>query len=266
MYKLIALDCDGTLLNSSGEITQKTAKTIKAVKNRGVKIVIASARPFYRLKRYLEQLDILSSDQYSIAFNGGLVINNLGDDILFSKNFTHDQVLELINISHNFNTKVILYAQNGIYSNIDEERYQRNNPEANFEVIDFNKLDYTENKIFKVVFLSSNDDTIQIRSRLSKDIYNKYEVSSSVPEYIEFVSKGITKSHSLELIANKFGIKPEEIIAFGDQENDLAMLNYAGYSVAMGNATENVKEKVNYITSSNNEDGIASAIEKIILQ
>ena len=87
-----------------------------------------------------------------------------------------------------------------------------------------------------------------------------------MPQYIEFVSKGITKSHALECIGDKLGIKASEMVAFGDQENDLAMLKYVGYSIAMGNATNEVKKQVDYVTASNDEDGAALVVEKINLQ
>lgn len=265
MYKLIAIDCDGTLLNSKREITERTVNAIKMARDSGIKIVLASARPSYRLKQFLEPLGLLSSDQYLISFNGGLVCNNTYDEILFSKSIPTDEVLELIKFGHHFETKVFIYAQDCIYSDVDEKTYQRNNPDVNFKVVDFNDLDFSKIPIYKAVYLNSAEDTKRIRASLPYEFLSNFETSSSVPQYIEFVNKGITKSHALECIGDKLGIKASEMVAFGDQENDLAMLQYVGYSVAMGNATDEVKKQVDYVTASNDEDGVALVIEKIIL-
>jgi len=264
MYKLIAIDCDGTLLNSKRELSERTVNAIKIAIDSGIKIVLASARPAYRLKQFLKPLGLLSSDQYLISFNGGLVCNNTYDEILFSKAISTDLVFELIKFGHQFKTKVFIYAQDCIYSDVDEKTYQRNNPDVNFKVIDFNDLDFSKIPIYKAVYLNSAEDTKRIRASLPNEFLSNFETSSSVPQYIEFVSRGITKSHALECIGDKLGIKASEMVAFGDQENDLAMLQYVGYSVAMGNATDEIKKQVDHITASNDEDGVALVIEKII--
>jgi len=265
MYKLIAIDCDGTLLNSKREISKRTVTAIKAARDSGVKIVLASARPSYRLKQFLEPLGLVTSDQYLVSFNGGLVCNNTYSEILFSKAISTKIVLELIKFGHQFKTKVFIYAQDCIYSDVDEETYQRNNPDVNFKVVNFNDLDFSKISIYKAVYLNSAEDTKRIRSSLPDEFLSNFETSSSVPQYIEFVSKGITKSHALEYIGDKLRIKASEMVAFGDQENDLAMLQYVGYSVAMGNATDEVKKQVDFVTASNDEDGVALVVEKINL-
>ena len=106
----------------------------------------------------------------------------------------------------------------------------------------------------------------KIKQKLPQELYQKYEITSSVPEYIEFVKKGITKSKALDFICQKCNIHKSEVIAIGDADNDLEMINFAGLGVAMGNATNSLKEKADYITSSNNDDGVAKVIEKYILK
>jgi hypothetical protein len=113
--------------------------------------------------------------------------------------------------------------------------------------------------------VNTPEETQALREKLSSKIYDLYEISSSVPEFVEFVSKGITKSGALELIGKKLGISPKEIIAFGDQDNDIPMLKYAGFSVAMANGSKEVKNFADHVTASNDEDGVALAIENIVL-
>lgn len=265
MYKLISLDCDGTLLNSKKEITEKTINAIRQAERMGIKIVLASARPFYRLKPYLSQLGLLTSDQYTIAFNGGLVLNNTEDDIIFSKAFSKDQVLELVKIGEEFNTQIFIYTRNEIISNINDEKYKKKNPDVNFIVANLEDIEFTNDEVFKLVYVNTPEETLKLRTELPRDLHERYEISSSVPQFVEFVEKGISKSHALKLIGERAGILSSEVIAFGDQDNDLQMFEFAGYSVAMGNSCDEIKYKADFVTVSNDEDGVAHAIEKLIL-
>ena len=107
---------------------------------------------------------------------------------------------------------------------------------------------------------------MDIRNKIPKEIVGKYEITSSVPEYIEFVKKGIKKSEAIKFIMEKYQIKQEEVMTMGDGENDIEMLKFAGLGVAMENAREDVKKVANVVSTSNNEDGVANAIEKYILR
>lgn len=265
MYRLIALDCDGTLLNSKKEISNRTVTTIQAADSVGIKIVLASARPFYRLKPFTDKLGIASSDQYSIAFNGGLIVNNSETQCLFSSGFTTKEVEELVTLGGTYGTAMFLYTKDGILSSVNDEKYKKKNPDVSFNVVDLEATDFTCIQIFKIAFVNSPEETLILRSKLPDELYGKFEISSSVPQFVEFVSKGITKSGALEYIGQYLGILPSEMAAFGDQDNDIPMLRYVGLSIAMGNASAEVKSYAKITTSSNDEDGVAIAIENSIL-
>ena len=132
----------------------------------------------------------------------------------------------------------------------------------NFTEIDFDKED---TYIYKIVFMDKSEKITEVRRNIPKEIGEKYEVTSSVPEYIEFVKKGIKKSEAIKFIMDKCKIEQEEVIAIGDGENDVEMLRFAGLGVAMDNADNYVKENADYITTSNNDDGVGKVIEKFIL-
>lgn len=261
MYKLIVLDCDGTLLNSSKNITERTQNALTHVLAKDVKIMIASARPFYRLKPILCELGINVDDQFTIAFNGALVVNNTESEILFSKGFEYEQIKEIIEIGESFLTKMFLYSKNVIYSNKDDEKYRKKNPDVNFDVVSLERLDYTNIPIYKIAYVNTPEDTIKLRNKLPSFMFEKYEVSSSVPQFVEIVNRGVTKAGALALVQKKMGIESSEILAFGDQDNDIPMLKYAGGSVVMGNASDEIKAYATYVTKSNDEDGVAVAIE-----
>ena len=100
---------------------------------------------------------------------------------------------------------------------------------------------------------------------LPKEVYEKYTVVRSTPYFLEFLNKEVNKGTGVKLLADHLRVKQEEVMTFGDAENDLDMIVYAGMGVAMANGFEEVKEAANYITDSNEEDGVAKAIEKFVL-
>lgn len=261
MYKLIVLDCDGTLLNSKKEITERTLTSLRAVISKGAKVMIASARPFYRLKPILKQLGTDTADQYTISFNGGLITNNTESETVFSGGFSTQQVREIVSIGNAFGTSIFLYARDAIYSNINDEKYKKKNPDVSFNVIDFSDFDFDTTQIFKIAYVNTPDETLKLRAKLPSEMYDSYEISSSVPQFVEIVSKGITKAGALKIIGQRLNVTAEDIIAFGDQDNDIPMIDYAGCGVAMGNAPNIVKERASYVTATNDEDGVALAVE-----
>ena len=268
MYKLVALDLDGTLLNSNKAISSYTEMIIKKAVSKGVKIVLASARPYYRMEKYTRQLDIVSPDQCSISFNGGLVIINDKSERLLESGFGPQQVREIIELGRTLDTSISIYTETSLLTERIHEVFQNNksSKDVNFNVVSFNDVDFYKTVVYKMVFVNFVERTPIIRKMIPKDFYERYEISSSVPEYVEFVPKGITKSHALECIGSRFGIDKSEMISVGDQENDLSMMNYVGLGVAMGNASESVKLQAGDITTTNDEDGVAKVIEKYFLK
>lgn len=234
MYKLVAIDVDGTLVNDDKKLTQRTIDSIKKASQKDIKIVISSARSFYWLKNYLEQLELIKNNQYTIynMFNGAVIIENKNQKIMLSNNFDIEEIWELINLANKLNTSIFLYSIN----------------------------------IYKIFFVNDYEKIAKIRKTVPKELSEKYEITNSIPECIEFVKKGITKSKSLQFICEKCNIKNSEVIAIGDANNDTEMINFVGIGVAMGKAEVSLKEKADDITSSNNHDGVAKVIEKYILK
>ena len=269
MYKLIATDLDGTLVTDDKNLTDRTIENVKKALKKNVKIMISSARAFYRLERYIDELDLRRENQYTICFNGAMIVENITGEVLYSKNLDKQEVNELISLGKQLNVPIMLYSKNAHSAEEIPEVIQKNKNSKglNLKIENFNKLDFDkeENYIYKIVFMDKPERIIEIRNNLSKEIINQYEVTSSIPEYIEFVKKGIKKSEAIKFIMNKCKIEQEEVIAIGDGENDIEMLRFAGLGVAMGNADNYVKENADYITTSNNDDGVGNVIEKFIL-
>lgn len=270
MYKLVAIDLDGTLVIDDKKLTNRTIETIKKASEKGVKIMISSARAFYRLEKYIEALDLKKEGQYTICFNGGMIVENATGNIVFSKNLEEDEVKEIIELGKKLEVPMMLYAKQMNFVEKVPEILANNKiyKGVNFKIEKFENNDYNkeENHIYRIAFIDKSERIMDIRNKIPKEIEEKYEITSSVPEYIEFVKKGIKKSEAIQSIMKTYQIKQEEVMAMGDGENDIEMLKFAGWGVAMKNAREDVKKVANVVTTSNNEDGVAKAIEKYILE
>lgn len=261
MYKLVVFDCDGTLLNSRKEMSDSTLSSIKKLVANGIKVVIASARPFYRLRPYLERIGTMSDDQYTISFNGGLITNNTDTSTILTTGFKNNEINSIISYGESIHTHIFMYSKDAVFSNFNDLKYQKKNPDVAFKVVDLSEVISSNIEIFKIVYVNTPDITQEIRDNLPQAMIDEYEVSSSVPQFVEFVPKGITKAMALSIISERLNITSKDIIAFGDEDNDIPMLKYAGYSVAMGNASKKVQEMADYITKSNDDDGVAHALQ-----
>lgn len=245
----VVLDLDGTLLDDNKNIGTITQNILKDNKN-NLKIIIASARPFCRIKQYLIKLDLIDENNYTICFNGSLIVNNKEKEI-FSSYINKNIIVDIDEfILNNEDIEWTYYSYN--------DRFIRDKIENIKEFTD-------ENVIFKIVGISSSKRIKELKLILPQNIYDAVEVTSSESNRIEFVSKGMTKVKAIELVLNKLGVNKENVIAIGDGDNDIAMLEYVGCGIAMKNAPDIVKDKADKITEyTNNENGVGIMIKKIL--
>lgn len=267
MYKMIALDMDGTLLNKSKEITQNTINHIQEARKNGVKVVLASGRPIEGLKKYLKQLDLIKENEYVLSYNGCLVQEIKSKKIIHEVGIKGKDLHYINDLSkkigvhiHAFSPEIGLIAEN--VSRYTEHEAIMNGIEIN--KIDFNDIDDNDD-IIKIMMVDEPEILENAIKKIPQEVYEKYTVVRSAPFFLEFINKSGDKGVGLKALANYLNIKKEEIIAMGDAGNDLAMIKYAGLGVAMGNATEEVKKESDYITKTNEEDGVANVINKFIL-
>ena len=246
--KAIFLDLDGTLLDDNKNIGEKTSKYLREIKD-DIKIILASARPFCRIKPYLEELKLLDENNYTICFNGSLITNNQ-EKILFSSHITENVIIKMDDfiLDNNIEWTYYLYDTRILRKEINNISEFAN-----------------KNKIYKIVGISTTDRINKIRNNLPKCILDNLEITSSEPNRIEFVNKGMTKVKAIELLLNKLGVVKEDAIAVGDGDNDIEMLDYVGCGVAMKNSPDIVIERANFVTKhSNNEDGVYYMIEELL--
>ncbi|MCI7083590.1 MAG: Cof-type HAD-IIB family hydrolase [Tenericutes bacterium] len=243
----IFTDLDGTLLNDEKEIGNYTKEVIKKYKN-DINIIPTSARSFNRIKPYLEELGLLDNFNYTICFNGALIVNNQGVE-LFSSHISKSTMQELTNLIDKYNIEWMIYTKN--------ELFKRS------KIEDINKF-IRDNDTFKLIGTSTEEKIDEIRKELSV-MNDKLEITTSMSGRLVIVNKGSTKATAVEKIMVRLNIGRENIIAIGDGENDIEMIKNAGYGVAMLNAPEAVKKTARMITKyTNNEDGVGKIIEEIL--
>jgi Cof subfamily protein (haloacid dehalogenase superfamily) len=266
MYKLIAVDMDGTLLNEKKEISDRSLKTIYQLRKKGKRIVLATGRPLNGVMRYLEKLDLFDENDYVVAFNGALVQNTKTKQVIFNKPLSLNDYKELYVVSqqlgvniHALTDKSVLTPKYNPYTEIESQINQIPIIEGDIETIDSSTI------IVKVMFIDDPETLDNIISKLPDWVKDKYTILRSAPIFLEFLDKSVDKGAGVSAIANKLGIQRNEVICVGDAGNDLAMIKYAGLGVAMGNAMEELKSEADFITHSNEEDGVAYVIEKFML-
>lgn len=267
MYKLIALDMDGTLLREDKTISKNTNKAIQRAKSKGVKVVLTTGRPIDGVKRYLNELDLINDNDYAIAYNGALVQNTKTKEILAKTLMSLKDIEYLYKLSQEL--KVNIHALTD-YSCITPtwNKYSQIEVDINdipLELVDFNNID-KNTTIVKIMFVDEPDYLSEVIARLPKEVYEKYSVLRSAPYFLEFLDKKVNKGAGVGILAKELNIKPEEVICVGDAGNDLHMIKFAGLGVAMDNAFPEVKEVADYITLSNEDDGVAHVINKFILE
>jgi Cof subfamily protein (haloacid dehalogenase superfamily) len=267
MYKLIALDMDGTLLTTDKKVSERTEAAIKAAEAKGVKIVLASGRPLIGINRYLEELELIKGEDYVLSFNGGLVLNTKTEEIVSKVSLKGSDLKYIYEISRELNINIHAFSAKDGLITPKNSQYTEHEAEINgidINIKNFNEVDDDED-IIKVMMIDPQEILDPAIERLPKEVYEKYSVFKSSPFFLEFTHKEVDKGLGLKRLGEYLGIKKEEIIACGDAGNDLSMVKYAGLGVAMDNAVPEVKDAADYITTSNDEDGIAKVIEKFIL-
>ena len=287
MYKLVAVDLDGTMLNRYGIVTEETKKIIKETIEKGTDVIIASGRPIDSIKTIAEEI---GSNNYFIAGNGSLIYDIKKDEVIYEKFLDKQKILEIIDICENNSISYNIYTEETILAkkleynvlyyykenlkkeeknktNItiveDMKKYIQDSPNNKFlklTICDESKSIF--NSIIRKLREISNIDVLDVGHMSRKTIKQGTEDISIEYYYTEISLKDVDKWNAIEYLINKIGIEKEEVIAIGDNINDKKMIENAGLGIAMGQSTPIVRQIADYITENNDEDGVKKALEK----
>lgn len=287
MYKLVAVDLDGTMLNSYGIVTENTKKIIKKTIEKGTDVIIASGRPIDSIQTIAKEI---GSNNYFIAGNGALIYDIKNDKVIYEKYMSKQKVLEIIklceenSIAYNVYTEKTILATNLKYNVLYYHKENLKKEEDKKTSINIVKdmYDYIQNSEGeKFLKISVCDDSKSIFNSILRKLKNiegieVLEVShmsrkmikqgtEDIPieyYYTEISLKEVDKWNAIEYLIDKLNIPKEEVIAIGDNVNDKKMIENAGLGVVMEGSTPVVTNIADYITTSNNEEGVAKALEK----
>jgi len=268
--RLIAVDMDGTLLTTDQRITENTQKAIRRAKDKGIEFILGTGRSTSECQMFYPQLDL----NYSIFANGAYVENIKTGEELFRKALSLEDAKKIYDIYDQYETVMFIQADHWVHARENFPSYCMKFPEyregqAPIDlpyIYERDMRSFLENRIadiekFHVSFMS-HEAAAEAYDRLS---VMPYKVVWCGPYVVEVTNPDADKGESLRLLAEKLGVRREEVMAMGDSDNDSSMVEYAGISIAMGNASECLKSKATYVVPSNNEEGVAYAIERYAL-
>lgn len=262
-YKAVVCDLDGTLLNGEHTISKATIDIIKKITDMGVKFFIATGRHHMDALKFKEMLGL---DSYLISSNGAR-IHDENNEIIFKGDIPADLSNEIFDFEINPKIHKSVYLEDHWYLEVPLEEAYEYHKESGFtyEVTKFSQLKNRE--IIKFFYINEDENLIrELEEKIAKKFDDRINLTLSLPICLEIMNKGISKGNAIQnILIDKFGIKREEIIAFGDGLNDYEMLELAGEGLLMGNCNPRLKNLLpnNKVIGRNDEDGVAKYLKKI---
>lgn len=262
MIKMIALDLDNTLLNSKKEISPRNTRVLKKLHQQGIHVVLCTGRPINAIWPYIEQLGLTGSGEYTVTFNGGLVVNNQSRDVLSKLAFSLSDLQPLFDFVKSKNLPLDVLDFQRVYEIKDQPRSNYRAVVKNIEFVDRTFADLPKIDYAKAVLVLDPSQLSQEIARLPGNLKRAYHVVRSQPMILEFLPKAVNKAAGLKPLLQHFDLSFDNLMTFGDADNDLEMIKAAGCGVVMANGLPEVKLVANEITDSNDDDGVATYLEK----
>ena len=267
-YKLLVLDVDGTLLNDEREISKRTLAALLKVQQMGVRIVLASGRPTYGLMPLAKTLELGNYGGFVLSYNGCQIIKAQNGEILFERRINPEMLPYLEKKARKNGFAIFTYHDDTLITDSPDNEYIKN--EALLNNLKIIREDEFSTAIdfapCKCMLVSDKEKAlIGLEQHWEKRLAGTLDAFRSEPYFLEVVPCGVNKANTLGALLEHLGVTREEVIAVGDGVCDVTMLQLAGMGVAMGHSQDSVKVCADYVTASNEEDGVALAVEKLIL-
>ncbi len=267
MIKLITIDLDGTLFNKNKEVTNYNREMIKKAREKGVYVVIATGRPIDGIRSLLNDLNMTTTNDYVISYNGAMVFNIANKQSVCSSTISGKDVKILYQEAKRLNLNFHAFKKNGAlitpkyneYTNVEATINKIPAFEVNFDNIKDNEL------FIKAMIVDSKENIDIAFEAVRNELKDNYSMVRSANIFLEFLAKGTDKGYALMSLAKHLNIDMSETMAIGDANNDKHMIQVAGIGVAMANSFPEILKIADYITLSNEESGVGHAIEKFVL-
>ena len=263
MYKLIAIDLDGTLLTDDLTVSPGTVKAIQQAVEMGATVTIATGRMFSSAKQFAQQLGI---NVPLITYQGAIIMDVDEKEVVYERLIFPDIAKKLVEISSEKNLHLQVFQDDNLYGAVENEKL--------IGYVEGVKVPYTvepdllklaEKGFMKALFIESPETIDVLQEELKALFGNRAHIAKSKPHYLEVTHPEANKGLALLHLAKTLGIDQSEIIGIGDNHNDKELIMTAGLGVAMGNAVQEMKDIADYVSLTNNEEGVKHVIEKFVL-
>lgn len=267
--KLLALDLDNTLFTSDKQISPDNKAALQLAQEKGVQVVLTTGRPLKAIGGLLEELGLMGSDQYSITFNGGLVQRNDGR-VLAQTTMPVVAIARVHEVMAGLDLPMDVVSEETVYSfpaSGGFSAYREVNPKLTFVAV-ASPADLPSDRLYNKVVLVADQAVLDERiAQLPADLYDQFEVFKSRDIVFEVMPKGVTKATGLNQLCQHLGLESHQVLAMGDEENDLAMLAWAGWGIAVANAVPAAKQAARLtLDRTNNQSAVAQAVNRYILK
>lgn len=266
-YQILVLDLDGTLTNSRKQITEPTRKALIEIQDAGKKVVLASGRPTQGVAPLAAELQLAKYGSYILSFNGARIIDCRSGELIYNKTLPPEVTAPIYEISKNYTVDMVSYDTDELVSAFTPNCYTTSESRINHMPIKQveNFCEYVSTYSNNKLLLTGEPDEI---ARVQKELIARFRgllnIYCSEPYFLEIMPQKIDKAFSLQRLLNSIGLTAEEMVCCGDGYNDVTMIESAGLGVAMQNAQPLVLEKADFITKSNDEDGVLHVINEFM--
>lgn len=265
--KVLVLDIDGTLTNSKKEITEPTKRAIWKILDEGHKVILASGRPTPGMRRYERELELEKHGGYLLSYNGAKIIECRTGEIVYQRVLPMSMIPSVYHFAKENGLGLITYLGEQVISAFAPDEYVELEARINglpIKTVD-HFVEFVDFEVNKCLMTATLDKAEQMEAQLNEKYKEVASIYRSEPFFIEVMPKHVDKATSLDKMLQAIGIPREDSICCGDGFNDISMIKYAGVGVAMGNAQQPVKAAADYITATNDEDGLVEVIHRFIL-
>ncbi len=267
--KMVALDIDGTLVDKEGKLTPRTAKAISGIKDMGVNVVLATGRRYFSCRELINELAITLP---VVTHNGALVLSSCGQEVFQSRPLDAGWLPGVLAEMEEQQIDHYLHSLDNIWLYREPRmEWGAKHLEKNKDFVEWFEFSSFPNRPFhRVMAVGSKEQISGFLQESTESINGSCRYIHFTSEYhemdiLEFLHPQANKASGLKFIAENLGVKPDEILAVGDETNDIEMIKWAGLGVAMGNALPGLKEEADLVCGNNDEDGLAELLEKIYL-
>lgn len=264
--RLVATDLDDTLLRDDWTLSERVIQTIRKAREQGVQVTFATGRMPASTRPYVEQLGL---DVPIITYNGAMIQEALSGEVLYRKVIPVVTAREIVDWLLNQNVHLHVYRKDQVFVqklNDWSKEYGRVTRVPVEETNLAKLLEHEDEGIEKIILFGDSKELESWGVEIREKFTGRVHLTRSKPHFLELIHPEINKGVALLALAKRLGINQDEIMAIGDNLNDIEMIRSAGLGVAIGNARQEVKEAADVITTSNQEDGVAQAIEKYVLR